>query len=87
MVVIHNYEFRELKMTIGIVLYCDAGARQTGGKPANPGFVGLKELNEEYALMVASKLLNIEYASLLKLNTSDFFTVSRTISSFLMKGE
>lgn len=54
---------------------------------ANPGFVGLKELNEEYALMVASKLLNIEYASLLKLNTSDFFTVSRTISSFLMKGE
>ncbi len=27
-------------MTIGVVLYCDAGARQTGGKPANPGHVG-----------------------------------------------
>lgn len=61
-----------------------------GGKDfakANPGFVGLKELNEEYSLMVASKLLNIEYASLLRLHTSDFFTVSRTLSSFLMHGE
>ena len=27
-------------MTTGIVIYCDAGARQTGGKPANPGYVG-----------------------------------------------
>jgi len=53
----------------------------------NPGFYGLKELNEEYQMRVASKLLNIDYNSLLNLEMKEFYTISRSVASFLMNGE
>lgn len=53
----------------------------------NPGFVGMKELQDEYALRVASKLSGINYTTLLNLEYDDFSQVTKELQVVFLYGK
>lgn len=53
----------------------------------NPGFVGMKELQDEYALRLASKISGINYETLLNLEYDDFSVVTRELQVVFLYGK